>query len=365
MSENKRTPLYEEHVKLNAKIIDFHGWDMPLQYSKIMEEHMAVRKHVGIFDVSHMGDIVVEGKDAPDFLDHMFPTKVSSLENNNAVYTAFLNDQGNIIDDTIVYRISETRFFFVPNASMIDIIHSWVLKNAGGYSIKIDNYSDDIACIALQGPYSKSVIDDLGMQDPGPFKFNELSSRKINFSANKLTEHETAIISGTGYTGEHGVEILCNSKNAVPVWQALVNSINRYSGAPCGLGCRDTLRMEKGMLLSGTDFHENRNPYECSISFIVTNDGDFIGKNAIAIKKNEVFRGFILDSKIIPRAGNAINYNGKTIGSVTSGTLSPILEKSIALGFINKDFSKSGNGVKIEIRNRELEARVSKPKMVP
>lgn len=364
MAENKRTPLYDEHVRLNAKIIDFHGWDMPLQYTRILDEHMAVRKHVGIFDVSHMGDIMVEGEDAAKFLDHMFPTKISNINDGEAIYTAFLNQDSNIIDDTIVYRLSHDRFFFVPNASMIDTIHSWVLKNSNGYSVNIVNYSDQIACIALQGPESSEVMRSLSIPDPGSFKFVEIENDMISHN-NEITGNKTAIISGTGYTGEHGVEIICSAQDAVSVWNNLIVEISKHSGLPCGLGSRDTLRMEKGMLLSGTDFHGDRNPHECSISFIVNNDGEFIGKESLKNKREQIFRGFVIDSKNIPRSGNEITIGGKVVGNVTSGTLSPILEKSIALGFIKKEYSKSGTVVKILLRGKELEATVSRPKMIP
>ena len=365
MSENKRTPLYEEHVKLNAKIIDFHGWDMPLQYTKIMDEHMAVRKHAGIFDVSHMGDVVVHGKDAEKFLDHMFPTKISDLENGHAVYTAFLNENGNIIDDTIVYRISNDKFFFVPNASMIDTIVSWVKKNSSGYSVNISDYSSDIACIALQGPDSIKVMASLGIKDPGSFRFEEMDSGKLKFSENKITGRKSAIISGTGYTGEHGIEILCSSKDAASVWETVLKEVKAVGGLPCGLGARDTLRMEKGMLLSGTDFHGDRNPHECAITFILTNDGEFIGKEGLSNPVREVFRGFITDSKIIPRAGNAVMSGENHVGNITSGTLSPVLDRAIALGFIDRKFAKPGSSVMIKVRDRDLNAMVSRPKMVP
>ncbi len=363
MVENKRTPLYDEHVRLNAKIIDFHGWDMPLQYTKILDEHMAVRRHVGMFDVSHMGDIIVEGKDAASFLDRILPTKISQLKIGDAAYSAFLNNDGNIIDDTIVYRLSLDKFFFVPNASMIDIIFNWVKENSTGFDVRITNVSDDIACIAIQGPESDKVMADLGISYPGQFKFS-LQNSSMALKTNSITNSKQLIISGTGYTGENGIEILCSSEDAVGVWRSALESIKRHSGLPCGLGSRDTLRMEKGMLLSGTDFHGDRNPHECAISFIVNNDTEFIGKNSLT-KGKQVFRGFIIDGKIIPRSGNTVHNGNITIGTITSGTLSPILEKSIALGFIDREYSKPGTNVTIRIRDRYLPAEVSRPKMVP
>ncbi len=360
--ENKRTPLYDEHVKLGAKIIDFHGWDMPLQYTKILEEHMAVRKHVGIFDVSHMGDITVKGPDAEKFLDSIFPTTVSSLKNGEATYTAFLKEDGTIIDDTIVYRLEKEEFFFVPNASTIELIFDWVNKNKKNYNVDITNISSDICCIAVQGPKSPEIIEKMGLHFPEPFHFNE----KIgNYSVNRITGNKSIIVSGTGYTGETGVELLVSSSDAPAVWNRVLELITELSGLPCGLGARDTLRMEKGMLLSGTDFNGDRNPYECSISFIVNNEGNYIGKKALENKGNFIFRGFKLNGKLIPRAGSEVFLDGQKIGIITSGTLSPVLDSSIALGFVQRKYMKSGPDVKISIRDRMVDATMGRPKIVP
>lgn len=360
--ENRKTPLYDEHVKLGAKIIDFHGWDMPLQYTRILEEHMAVRKNVGIFDVSHMGDIIVEGKDSEKFLDSLFPTKISDLKEGEATYTAFLNDNGTIIDDTIVYRLGKDKFFFVPNASTIEIIFDWATKHKGDFDVEITNISQDICCIAVQGPKSPEIIDKMNLDFPEPFRFTE---RTGPYSTNKITGNNSIIISGTGYTGETGVELLVSSSDAAAVWSEVLKLISEYSGLPCGLGARDTLRMEKGMLLSGTDFNGDRNPYECSISFIVNNEGDYVGKKAIEDKGEYRFRGFKLEGKSIPRAGSEVYLDEEKIGVITSGTLSPVLDCSIALGFVQKKHIKSGPSVKISIRGRLVDATMGRPKIVP
>ncbi|HLH85639.1 MAG TPA: glycine cleavage system aminomethyltransferase GcvT [Thermoplasmataceae archaeon] len=364
MTDARRTPLYNEHVKLGAKMIDFHGWEMPLQYGRILDEHMAVRTKVGIFDVSHMGDIIVEGSDALPFLLRVLPTDVSKLKSGEAAYTAFLNYDGNIIDDTIIYRLSEDRFFFVPNASMIDTIYKWISSHSHGFNVKLRNVSDDIACIAVQGPQSRRVLERLGFIFPESFKFSY--SNDYGKSKNAITDDNSCIVSGTGYTGEQGVELILGNKEAVNLWRSLLGEISDIGGLPCGLGARDTLRMEKGMLLSGTDFNGDRNPYECSISFIVNNDHDFIGKNKLNNKQSrEIFRGLILQGKLIPRHGYDIVSEGKKVGTVTSGTMSPIIGSPIALGFINRDYSKPGTEVGVNIRDNIVPARVSKPKMVP
>ncbi len=357
-----KTMLYEEHEKLNAKFTEFNGWDMPLYYKGIIDEHMAVRKHVGIFDVSHMGDISVKGKDAAKFLDSMFPTKVSNLNVGECVYTAFLNNDGLMIDDTIVYKMANDSFFFVPNAGTTQRMYEWALAHKGNYNVEINNVSSQISSIALQGPESEEVLKELGFEYPGYFKF----SYKNYKYKNAITGKKEIIISGTGYTGEKGVEFIIPNEYAVELWKELFSSISKRNGLACGLGCRDTLRMEKGMLLSGHDFNENRDPYEASISFIVNNDGNFVGKDALMKRKvndREIFRGFIL-SDGIPRPENEIKKDGKKIGMVTSGSISPVLNKGIALGYIDKEFSKENNDVVVNIRGKDHPAKVSRPRIV-
>lgn len=345
-------------------MVDFHGWDMPLYYSGILKEHMYVRNAAGIFDVSHMGDLLIEGPDAINFLNYILPTDVSVLVDGECKYTALLDQDGLIIDDTIVYRISEHKFFFVPNASTTDKVFSWVTTLKQNFDVKIMNYSPELACIAVQGPKAEEVASNLSLSFPKPFKFSYTSAGHFN----PLTSTNECIISGTGYTGEIGFELIVPKEDAVDWWNKFLDEVKKYGGGSCGLGSRDTLRMEKGMLLSGTDFNHDRDPYECSISFIVTNSNDFVGRNSLILRKEndkEIFRGFVLESKFIPRHGNEIKSGTDKVGAVTSGTVSPILDKSIALGFVQKPFSKSGTKVGIEIRSNTIEATVSRPKMVP
>ena len=359
----KETALYDRHVKLGAKMVDFHGWNMPLYYTSIIEEHMAVRKAVGLFDVSHMGDVVVEGNAASSLLEHVLPSAVSRLDSGEAMYSAFLDANGNIIDDTIVYKMNNKKYFFVPNASMIAIIFNWVKDNSSGYDVKLNDLSDSISCLAIQGPRSEDVLDELRLEFSEQFKFRYHEAPE--YGLNSITGKNEIIISGTGYTGEKGVELLVNAERSPELWDSVLEKVRKYGGLPCGLGARDTLRTEKGMLLSGTDFNRDRNPYECAISFIMTNDHDFIGKENLIKDTKEIFRGFKLNEKIIPRHGNQIFNGNENIGTITSGTISPILGKAIALGFIDRKFSKSGTAVKINIRDKTEEAIVSKPKIVP
>ncbi|SMD30605.1 glycine cleavage system aminomethyltransferase GcvT [Picrophilus oshimae] len=357
-----RTALYDEHIKLNAKMIDFHGWEMPLEYTGIIDEHLAVRNHVGIFDVSHMGDIVIKGDDAAAFCDYIFPGKVSDMKNGQCMYTAFLNKDGRIIDDTIIYRLSEKRFFFIPNAANIDRIYNWVNSNKNDYNVEIKNYSYNISHIAIQGPDSLKILDEMKIKYPGEFKFNYHNTE----SYNDVSEDNSIIVSGTGYTGEIGVEIIVPNKDATILWEDLIKKIKDYYGKPCGLGSRDTLRMEKGMLLSGQDFNEDRTPYEASISFIINYNHDFIGKEALIKNRNEyneIFRGFILNGRNIPRQNCDIIYNNEVVGIISSGSYSPSLNRGIGLGYIKKDI-KIKTTVKIKIREKLFDAEVSRPKML-
>ena len=358
-----RTALYDEHIKLGAKMIDFHGWEMPLEYSSIINEHMSVRKNVGMFDISHMGDIVISGSDADNYVDYIFPSRVSLLKENECMYTSFLNESGNMIDDTIIYRISDNKFFLIPNASNINKIYNWMIENKKNYAVDIKNYSDRISHIAIQGPQSINIINNLGMKFPETFKFlyHEVEVQNV------ITGNNDIIISGTGYTGEKGVELVVPNKIAEEMWESVLKEIKKIGGMPCGLGARDTLRMEKGMLLSGQDFNENKNPYEASISFIINYDHEFIGKEKLIEQKTEyrdIFRGFKLENKNIPRNGFNIYINEEKIGNITSGTISPILNIGIGLGYIDRKYGKTGNNVYIQIRGKPVKAEVSKPKII-
>ncbi len=359
-----KTELNNDHKKLNAKMIDFHGWEMPLEYSGIIYEHMAVRKHVGIFDVSHMGDIIISGNDADKFVDYMFPSKVSALNINECLYTSFLDNKANMIDDTIIYKLNKKKFFLIPNASTIDKIYNWLLENKNNYDVDINNYSNNISHIAVQGPDAFNVLNDMDIEIPENFR---VVYHKINYK-NVLTGNNNIMVSGTGYTGENGVELIISNDIASEIWNELLSKIKKYNGLPCGLGARDTLRIEKGMLLSGQDFNEDKNPYEASISFIINYDHNFIGKDKLLKAKenyDNIFRGFILENRNIPRNGFEIySSNNDLIGKITSGSLSPILNCGIGLGYINKKYNKINDIIYIKIRNNLVKGKISRPKIL-
>jgi aminomethyltransferase len=361
-----RTPIYEWHKDNGGNIVDFHGWDLPLYYEGILAEHMAVRKTVGIFDVSHMGDIVVTGPDAIKFMDSLLPSRIDAIQPGRCAYTAFLDESGFLIDDTIIYRISSDTIFFVPNAATTGEILEWLTGKSKEFNVKITNISMDLACFAIQGPQSRAVAKDLDIVFPEQFTFS--FQHDIYGGKNAINGKNDLIVSGTGYTGEPGFELIVDVQSSGKWWNAAVVSIKQHGGMPCGLGSRDSLRMEKGMLLSGVDFNKDRDPYECSVSFIVEKEDGFIGSGSLSQRKNsdkEIFRGFILDGKQIPRHGYPIHVDGKKVGTITSGSISPILGKAIGLGFIDKKYMKSGNEVAIDIRGKMLKAILSRPKIVP
>lgn len=355
-----RTPLYNEIVNLNAKMVDFHGWDMPIQFSGIIEEHRQVRSKVGLFDVSHMGDITIEGRDATEFLTYLFPTDISKEPIGKAIYSAYLDQEANMIDDTIVYKEDEKKYLVVPNAATTDKIHNWILANRKSYDVKISNLSDKIACLALQGPMAPEIMNDIFPEA------NKLEHFTFMSASEKYPEKglETATIIGrTGYTGEDGFEFVVPNKYAVPLWREILKNPNVK---PIGLGARDTLRMEKGFLLSGQDFDQNRNPIEAGVSWIIGWDHDFIGKKKLLEKKGNIkerFRGVIATDRIVPRSGSVIKKGSEVIGSLTSGSFSPTLSKGIGLGFVRSDVEVESEII-IQTRNIEGKGILKKPRMV-
>ena len=353
LNDSMKTELNKNHRELGANMVNFHGWDMPLYYESIIKEHNYVREKCGVFDVSHMGDIFIEGKDAKETLMRLLPTDIGKVKDGQCVYSAFLNEDGKMIDDTIIYKFNNEKFLCVPNASMIDIIFNHIFENIQG-DVKIKNKSNNLSCLAIQGKMSDIILNKLGLEFPEFMKFYEKNSM---------------IISGTGYTGEKGCEIILENDLVQDLWKNIIMELKGVGGGPCGLGSRDTLRMEKGMLLSGQDFNSDKNPYESSISFIVNMDHDFIGRNSL-LKNNEpelIFRGFVMDDKnSFPRHGSKIhNLENEDIGYITSGTISPTLKKGIGLGYVRREHRKIGTEVLIETRKGFTKGYISKPKIIP
>jgi len=371
MTELKRTPFFSKHIASGGKMVPFAGWELPIQYAGIIEEHNAVRTSAGLFDVSHMGDIIIRGPGAKEFLRNVLTNNIDLAVLNKGIYTHLLNDDGKIIDDAIVYNLGSDIFLLVPNASTKDIVSEWLKKRKGKRKdTEIIDVSSRIACLAVQGPKAAEIAQRITNNDVTSIKrFNtalvSLSGAEQGFLSDILTEGKNAacMFARTGYTGEDGFEILTEEKNAGTLWDALVRAGGKDL-AFAGLGARDTLRLEKGMLLSGTDFDGSQTTLQTGPPWVVKYDHDFIGRNALESQKSngdyDVLVALTTDGKNIPRHGYALLRDGKKVGHVTSGTLSPILRKGIALGYVPIAFSSPGNEFDIDIRGRTAKAAVVK-----
>jgi len=354
----KRTPLIEHHRKLNAKLVDFAGWEMPMQYGGVIEEYQAVRKAVGLFDVSHMGRIMVEGRDAVSFLQQVTTNNVMKLSPGAAQYSLVCNHEGGIKDDIFVYRLADRRFLVCVNASNREKIVSWLYTKSPQGDIRLNDESHDMAQIALQGPHSQAVLRAICPAVAETLKPRYCAETEI-FKIN-------CIVSRTGYTGEVGYELYVPSQSSGIVWAGLLEAGQSLGIKPCGLGSRDLLRLEVGYLLYGNDINEETTPLEAGADWAVDfTKGEFIGRPSLLQQKEHgVSRkliGFELTQKAVPRHGMKIAFAAKDvreIGVVTSGNLSPILQKGIGLGFVPPEFATPENHILIDIRGRAHEAVV-------
>lgn len=354
----KRTPLYEEHLRLNARMVEFGGWEMPVLYTGIIEEHLAVRTNAGLFDVSHMGQIEFAGPEALECVNYLTVNNASALNDGQAQYSILLNERGTVVDDIIVYRFNANRFIFVVNASNIEKDLGWITSHKKG-NVKIDNRSDEFALIAFQGPKAASILKgltDINIDDLSTFQFKQGSFNK----------HDTCIIARTGYTGEDGFEIFCSPKSAPAIWQTLLEKGKPQGVLPTGLGARDTLRLEMKYSLYGHEITDETNPLEAGLGWVVKLDkpGDFIGKSVLLqVKKDGLKRklvGFKMIDKGIPRSGCDIFINNEKIGFVTSGTMSPSLKEPIGIGYVPLALAGEGNKFFIDIRGGKKQAVVVK-----
>jgi aminomethyltransferase len=342
--ETKKTPMYENHVAQGAKIVDFHGWFMPIQYKGIIHEHLAVRKNAGIFDVSHMGTIEIKGNDAYSFIQQLIPSNLNKIKPGKAIYSALCNEKGGMIDDLIAYMFSKELFVLIVNATNVEGDFNWICMHKGGFDVDIKNISDGTAIIALQGPKACGIMENfLGVS---LVSFKHFCFQRFTVSGHNM------IVARTGYTGEDGFEILIDKDSGKWLWESLM----KFGPEPVGLGARDTLRMEKGFILYGNDADINTTPIEAGISWTVDlNKDNFIGKDALLKNKPRKKMIFMeLEETGIPRQGCSIYCNNEKTGAVTSGTYSPSMAKGIAMGYITKDCKE----VEIEIRGKRCKARV-------
>ena len=351
----KRTPLYQVHESLNAKFTEFGGWEMPLQYSSIVKEHLSVRTTVGLFDLSHMGEFDVSGSGANELVQKLSTNDVGRLTDGRVLYTLFCNETGGIVDDLLVYRYADNHYMLVVNAANIDKDLAWVEthNNAG---TKVKDVSEDTALIALQGPKSIDILNPfVPERDVSEISF-------FRFVVDEVAGIPTTI-SRTGYTGEIGFELYVDASDAEDLWNVLYPAVIEADGQPVGLGARDTLRLEAGLRLYGVDMNDDMNPFEVGLGKFVKSKGrQFIGKGAlVAAKKKGIAKqmiGFQMLDRAVARAGYAVYQQGEHIGSVTSGAPSPSLKCNIGFASVESQAVLEKEKINIEIRGKLHPAKI-------
>jgi aminomethyltransferase len=355
----KETPLTQLHIDLGARMMPFSGYNMPVSYSGINEEHLRVRESVGLFDVSHMGQFIISGKESLELLQKISSNDASKLVVGQAQYGCFPNENGGIIDDFIAYKLEDDKYMLVVNAANMEKDYKWI-EQANEFDCKLENHSDNYALQALQGPRAAEVLSKITdvKVDQIPFYY---------FATGSVAGVDDIIISATGYTGSGGFELYIKNQDAVKIWNEIMTAGKEADILPVGLGARDTLRLEMAYCLYGNDIDDTTSPIEAGLSWITKTkkEADFFSKD-IFIKQREqgVSRklvGFIVDDRRVPRNGyDIVNDNGEIIGKVTSGTMSPCLEKPIGMGYVSREYAKAGSEIAIQIRNKKLKASVVK-----
>ncbi len=358
---SKRTPLYDVHCQLNARIIPFGGWEMPVSYSGIIEEHLRVRSHAGLFDVSHMGEVEIHGPQAEAAVQYLTPNDVRGLRDFQLQYSALCNESGGLIDDITICRLAADRFLLIINAGNIDKDVAWIQQHLPT-GAEATNISDEKALLALQGPQAETILQRL---TPAA-----LSDLNYYHATRARVADLDVLISRLGYTGEDGFEIMADGQDAVMLWQAIMEAGQPETILPVGLGARDTLRLEARYLLYGVDMDETHTPFEVGLSWLTKLDkGPFIGRDAlIRVKAEGVPQrlvGFVLKERGIPRAHYRVMDGDTPIGTVTSGTMSPSLGQAIGTAFVPRAYTKVGSEFAIEVRNKAVPAEVVRAPFVP
>jgi len=353
----KNTALTSIHEALGAKIVPFAGYNMPVQYEGINMEHETVRKGVGVFDVSHMGEFLIEGENALSLIQKVTSNDASKLEIEDAQYSCMPNDKGGIIDDLIVYRIKEYTYLLVVNASNIEKDWNWISSH-NSFGAEMKNLSDNYSLLAIQGPKAIDAMQSLTSVDLSEIPF-------YKFKVADFAGIEHVIISATGYTGSGGFEIYCKNNEVEQVWLKVFEAGADYGIKPIGLAARDTLRLEMGYCLYGNDIDDTTSPIEAGLGWITKFTKDFVNSDNLLKQKEEGvtrrLKAFELDERGIPRQGYPIvDENGNKIGQVTSGTMSPSIKKGIGMGYVIKGFTKLGTKIFIQIRNKPVPATIVK-----
>jgi aminomethyltransferase len=352
----KHTPLYAEHVALSARMVPFSGWEMPVQYSSILEEHDAVRTRAGLFDVSHMGEFKVEGPGAEQFLQHLVPNDVSHLAIHQALYTQLCRPTGNTIDDLLIYHLADNEYMLVVNAGNIDKDFAWVQQQASSFSdVTVINQSNTTALLALQGPKAQDILQPLTSADLAAIGYYHFEPGVV--------DGVNCLISRTGYTGEDGFELYCSPADVVKLWNDLLEAGKASGVQPAGLGARDTLRLEAAYCLYDHELTEETNPLEANLGWSVKlNKEDFIGRDALrALKEQGLKRklvGIELDERGVPRGGYAIYDGDERIGTLTSGGPGLSVHKNIGLGYVARASAVVGKPVQIDIRGKMTAAHI-------
>lgn len=355
----KRTFLHDEEIKLSGRMIEFAGWMMPVQYTSIIEEHKTVRENVGLFDVSHMGEVFVNGTDSLAFLNKLVPQDVSKLIDSKAVYCQLLNKQGGIIDDLIIYKLENEKYLLIVNASRIDEDLNWMVRNSLGFDVSIENQSHNYSLLALQGPKSADLMEKMGIKKENQPEFFSIKRAEL-FNINLF-------VSRTGYTGEDGFEILVRNEYSQLLWNYIIEAGKEFDLKPIGLGARDTLRLEAALHLYGNDLDEETTPIEANLTWSVskTKTTDYNGKEVIQQQLesggNKKLIGFKMLERAIARHEHEIYFNNEKVGVVTSGGVSPVLDANIGLGYVKnvKDIC-IGSVIQVKIREKFYNAEVVK-----
>jgi aminomethyltransferase len=347
-----RTPLFEKHVELGAKMVPFAGWDMPIQYEGIREEHSAVRTHAGMFDVSHMGEVEVEGPGALAFLQRVLSNDIAAIELGGAQYSCLCNEEGGVLDDLFAYRLGGDRYLIVSNSANHEADLAWLGRWSRGFDVSVRDVADRYAMLAVQGPHARAVLGaTLGIELPPRFHVSHVQIGR-----------RPALACGTGYTGENGVELLIDPQVAVPVWRELLDA----GVVPCGLGARDTLRLEVCYPLHGNELSTGRNPIEAGLGWCCKEETGFIGARTIARARAEgtaeKLVAFVIEGQGIPREGNPVMQGDEQVGEVTSGTYAPSLELGAGMAYVSSQLAEVGTEIAVDVRGKRRPARIaSKP----
>jgi aminomethyltransferase len=341
-----RTPLYQKHLELKARMVSFGGWDMPVQYSGVIQEHLAVRERAGMFDVSHMGEFMISGAQALEFLQYTTVNDVSKLKPGRAQYNMLPNKNGGLVDDIYVYKLSEDRYLMVVNASNIEKDFNHLSSFTSEFDVTLENQSENWALIAIQGPNTQTLLENHCTES--------LSSRKKNSVFDTTLFGYSVRMARTGYTGEDGFEIFCAPSDAPNIWDKLLE----LQFEPCGLGARDTLRLEAGFPLYGHEWSDNTNPLETPLKWAVKEYKEFVGREAMVnAAKTRALVGIQISDRGIPREGYPVKLEGRVVGHCTSGTMSPSLKVGIALAYVEVGLAM-GTKVDLEIRGSDVPAQI-------